>query len=637
MKTSKGYLRSLGVFDTLCQHHVFTLGGCAATDTNNLLIKQAVRASLSILPSLVLDRNLVQLVSSYVETIKDLDFLHVLETNEHAYRLLIQEWTSFSDFKGQLTDRELQVLTPVLGSIKNMIDSREYRTLRHVNTWLRFLSKLSFDREELREQALEDYLQNLKRVRELDLDDCPFIDGLSSILHGWLKDLRIGPNVPVRHGPGSVAEGRLSKFEKYCSLGIDTRLRLCLQCGDYGDDLHHYFPAGCGRSINRVSRVVFVPKNAKKLRTICSEPSSLQYVQQGVMRVLYKYMRNHPVLSKHIFLNDASRNHSLACIGSAFGTYCTIDLSAASDSVSMELVRRTFRGTPLYKWLLGTRSDSTLLPDGQVIGLPIFAPMGSSLCFPIECLVFAAIVELSTRLRYTDRPPQKQWLVYGDDLIVEPGVATNLVLILESLGFKVNRDKSYTSGPFRESCGKEFYKGVEVTPLYYRISPVAESLSPDQYDSICGTISLSGDRGYPFLRSYLIDWLRSQFVVIKGRRTSLFGIAPFFVDTPGLSPLVFSPAPTNFHLEKRWNHQDRVWHLWFYRHLGLTPRAVEQVPRELEDSILYYEFLSERCWSPKGPDADSTPYRLSKRDHAFRVVWAPSYSDDGLLTMPINS
>lgn len=629
MKTTKGYLRSLRTFDTTCQGHVFTLGGNAASHENNLLIKQALRASLSILPSVVSDRELHQRISIFLIAVKREDFLDLLATNERVYRILIQDWTTFSDFKGLLSDCELQFLAPVLGLIRHMMDQRDYRTLKQVNTWLRFLSKLSFEMDSLEKNALEDYLQNLKRIKELDLEANPHVDGIARIIRSWLNSLSIGPCLPVRHGPGSVAEGPLSKFEKYKALAMDTRLKLCLQCGDYGDDLRCYFPLGYLPDLNRTSRVVFVPKNAKKLRTICSEPSSLQYVQQGVMRVLYKYIAKHPYLSRHIFLRDATRNHDLACCGSVFGTFCTIDLSAASDSVSMSLVRRLFRGTPLYKWMLGTRSDRTLLPDGTTVDLSIFAPMGSALCFPTECLIFAAVIEYVTRLRHHRHITDKQWLVYGDDMIVNPVIVGEVMDVLLSLGFKVNHDKSFVAGPFRESCGKEFYKGVEVTPLYYRISAVAESLSPSQYDSYCSTINLSGERGFPFLRSYLIDELRCQSVKIRGKLRSIKTLCPFFVDTTSASPQVFSPEPTNFHLEKVWNVADRKWDLWFYKHLGLRPRAVEKVPVEFEDCILYHEYLSERCWSPNGESDDPTPYRLAKRDHAFCMVWAPSYSDGG--------
>jgi hypothetical protein len=47
--------------------------------------------------------------------------------------------------------------------------------------------------------------------------------------------------------------------------------------------------------------------------------------------------------------------------------------------------------------------------------------------------------------------------VFGDDIIIDSGSSSRLIQLLEEVGFRVNVDKTFTSGPFRESCGANFH------------------------------------------------------------------------------------------------------------------------------------------------------------------------------------
>jgi hypothetical protein len=53
--------------------------------------------------------------------------------------------------------------------------------------------------------------------------------------------------------------------------------------------------------------------------------------------------------------------------------------------------------------------------------------------------------------------------VYGDDIIVPVDYVASVIRHLELFGFKVNTGKSFWTGKFRESCGKEFYDGLSVS------------------------------------------------------------------------------------------------------------------------------------------------------------------------------
>jgi hypothetical protein len=121
----------------------------------------------------------------------------------------------------------------------------------------------------------------------------------------------------------------------------------------------------------------------------------------------------------------------------------------------------------LRDYLDATRSRSADVPGHGVLPLTKFASMGSALTFPVEALVFTTLVAMGmqaegqTPLRPRDLRGKVS--VYGDDIIVPVDATSQVVRTLELFGSKVNRSKSFWSGSFRESCGKEYFNGIDVT------------------------------------------------------------------------------------------------------------------------------------------------------------------------------
>jgi hypothetical protein len=58
--------------------------------------------------------------------------------------------------------------------------------------------------------------------------------------------------------------------------------------------------------------------------------------------------------------------------------------------------------------------------------------------------------------------------VFGDDIIVPSDSRELLFEALEVLHFKVNVQKSFWTGMFRESCGIDAFAGINVTPVYWK-------------------------------------------------------------------------------------------------------------------------------------------------------------------------
>jgi hypothetical protein len=184
------------------------------------------------------------------------------------------------------------------------------------------------------------------------------------------------------------------------------------------------------------------------------------FLQKGIGRMIRRRLRRRGLLSD----TAQQQNAELAREGSVDGTLSTIDLSSASDSIHLELVRELLP----FDWveaIENSRSPYCVLPSGELKLLRKVASMGNGYCFELETLIFWALAEAcSLLLDASDR----RCAVYGDDIIVPTSVAQALLPVLEDCGFSVNLKKTFLQGPFRESCGKHYFLGVDVTPFYVR-------------------------------------------------------------------------------------------------------------------------------------------------------------------------
>lgn len=204
------------------------------------------------------------------------------------------------------------------------------------------------------------------------------------------------------------------------------------------------------------NKIALVPKTAKVHRTIAVEPLLNGYVQKGVDEYLRRCLYRHG-----IDLKDQSRNQQLARLGSIEGDnpFCTIDLSSASDSISVGLARDVLP-PDWFSFLNSIRSHRYLL-GGESKTYHKFVSMGNGFCFPLETLIFSSVCVAA----YDEAKLPFDFSVYGDDIIVRQSVAPRVLQILRALGFRHNSDKTFLKGPFRESCGADWYLGKDVRPV----------------------------------------------------------------------------------------------------------------------------------------------------------------------------
>jgi hypothetical protein len=215
--------------------------------------------------------------------------------------------------------------------------------------------------------------------------------------------------------------------------------------------------------LTNANKIHMVPKTAKTHRSIAIEPLLNGYVQKGIDQYLRRRLKRYWSMD----LADQSRNQLLAQLGSEGGSnpFATIDLASASDSISIEVVRELL--PPDWFLLLNaTRSTHCQVGDTE-LRYEKFASMGNGFCFPLETLIFASIVH-SVYAETGDRG----YAVYGDDIIVRQSAALLVIERLHYLGFRVNVEKTFIHGPFRESCGADFFEGENIRPYYLDQAPL---------------------------------------------------------------------------------------------------------------------------------------------------------------------
>jgi len=203
------------------------------------------------------------------------------------------------------------------------------------------------------------------------------------------------------------------------------------------------------------SEVEFVPKNAKTLRSICIEPSINLYFQLGLGSMIARKLKR-----VGIDLKDQSRNQRGALEGSLSNNAATIDLSAASDSISLLLVNELLP----RDWMAAIemcRCPTMRTPDGAVVEVEKVSSMGNGFTFPLEALIFYAFTKVGCRRAKAHGPI----MVYGDDIICPSSGYDQVVKCLNAVGFTINQEKSYSTGAYRESCGLHAINGQIHRPI----------------------------------------------------------------------------------------------------------------------------------------------------------------------------
>jgi hypothetical protein len=289
-------------------------------------------------------------------------------------------------------------------------------------------------------------------------------------------------------GPGSsIGASGQSFYAKFgSSLLTATSVDLYYMYRAYAslnpswDDAESVRESQCGCvSVVDASVVSFAPKNVDTARLICTEPSLNMYYQLGLKTILEARMAK----LWGVHMDDQPEiNRELARRGSLDGSLATLDLSSASDLISYNLCRAV-----MPEWFIAIldklRCRTVEVRDyGLRVDLGMLSTMGNGFTFPVmtmllSCVIRAVYHELGVPIQDTRRfsalhgrsvNVPGNWAVFGDDLIVRSDVYDEVVAFLHALGLKVNEAKSFNSGPFRESCGHDYHRGLNIRGVYLK-------------------------------------------------------------------------------------------------------------------------------------------------------------------------
>lgn len=412
----------------------------------------------------------------------------------------------------------------------------------------------SFDRKVVAEES---FLSCERKCFEANVRLYPLFDGasaspypraVSSILDEARKIVSdiLGPcSVPLdgRHGPGSTFGDRGSvttvpdKMSSNPTLTPDSWIFL----SQWKDTLWARALGKSGKVVEAVpgNRFTTVPKDASKDRGIAVEPSINVFYQLSYGRLIRERLRR-----CGIHLSEGQSKHRLlACGASTEGTLCTLDLSNASDTICSNLVKLLLPPA-WFDRLNALRSKKTFF-RGAWHHLDKFSSMGNGFTFELETLIFLSLVAALVGRDSIG----KTVFAFGDDLIFPTARSKDVISALEFFGMTVNKRKTFVDGYFRESCGGDFFNGVNVRPYFMKESPS----EPQQLISFANGLMRSANGC--FVREHLIR--RAWLAVLDGIPSDIRSCR----GPQDLGDLVICDNDRT-HWKTRWKHEIRYFRVY---------------------------------------------------------------------------
>jgi len=348
-----------------------------------------------------------------------------------------------------------------------------------------------------------------KRIRDMRRSPQNYEAKFHSILHraAWicssvLRDVDSDLLSLSRFGPGADSSSEFGRVSSYNKLTVSP------QCtADARNLVHaainslHGLKVAFGRDpydgpqrpflesdieVVRGNRITFVPKSAKTDRCIAIEPHMNIFLQLGVGGLIRKRLLKGMYIPSNLIKGQMIRvalnldrgqdaNRALAKVGSIDNSLCTVDMSMASDTVSRELVSELLP----FSWfsiMESLRSKTGVLDAAsEPITYEKFSSMGNGFTFELETLIFwslaLACCDYLSIDPYDYKLQKQVVLAYGDDVVIPRDCFNLYSEVLTFCGFSLNKAKSFETGPFRESCGKDYFLGAEVRPYFLKEIP----------------------------------------------------------------------------------------------------------------------------------------------------------------------
>jgi hypothetical protein len=214
---------------------------------------------------------------------------------------------------------------------------------------------------------------------------------------------------------------------------------------------------------------MFIHKNIEILRSIGAQPTCSGMLQLGVHNIGRRLL-----MKVGIDLGDQNWNQKLALEGSRdwdnADPLCTLDKTRASNMIAREiLLFFPPAWAKLLRRIRSTHYDAPPEIGGGNHEYQLFAGMGNGTTFFVETLLFFAMAYATCEDKSVEEfVSKRQYAVYGDDVILRRRHAKRYMRLAHWFGFKFGANKTFLTGKFRESCGADYYEGVNVRPAYVK-------------------------------------------------------------------------------------------------------------------------------------------------------------------------
>ncbi len=321
---------------------------------------------------------------------------------------------------------------------------------------------------------MDDYL--LERIRKI------FNDHMVSFLQGLEDPVTSGFDNGCVGSGGTIASGGTSLYEKMfespISYGGEDGEALSIAYGRWASsspswrdavmaNLHRNGLKKCNSS-----EASAVAKTVTAARLVFKQPTVNCFFQLGCQTLLRAYLRRRFGID---FENQQLVNRQLARIGSIFRGLCTIDLSDASDRIPMRFIEWCCEPWVVAWFKLSRMTHTTI--ERRTYEMHMLSEQGNGWTFPIQTLLFASVVQTAYGAHgeplprsglHREKPCELSWSVFGDDIIVPNRMFDTVIRLLRLIGGVPNGTKSFKTEFFRESCGEDYLRGVNIRPCFIK-------------------------------------------------------------------------------------------------------------------------------------------------------------------------
>lgn len=388
-----------------------------------------------------------------------------------------------SDFQSALMTGNIARIREASPAPAEWMDVARYKStyqLQNVFKRYRFREDIYSD-EVLTENAINGFLETQTRLRNLELDQLPAKTQLILDVAAHYISRVLGKYDDEEHR-------LLCRFGRKASVGVPARLACEAQRWEIPisgsreqiswfdsemsqiPHVQEYWAAQIGCDAEEFSQLspyqevssltlTLVPKTFKSLRAIMPNTTIGSYMSYGLGEIIRKRLKR----EGYDIAKLQMRHRQLARHASMHNLHVTADLTSASDSITVALVDRLFP-EDWREILHQSRIGQVVLPNGLSVESVTFCTMGIGYTFPLQTLVFLALLKAIQAVSY-DRRDRRTISVYGDDLIYASRMHDTVVPVFKQLGFVINLDKTFHDCQFRESCGGDYYHGVDVRPF----------------------------------------------------------------------------------------------------------------------------------------------------------------------------